>query len=107
YWELSEEGFRVFSSPLEIVGDHVDARVQFEVDKRQEPSGAAVADLALNVGIKRLEVASRSLYLPAIADLQLTMDWLDQALLGGEVQDSGLIYRGSVLPQPPPNSQST
>lgn len=107
YWELADGGFRVYSSPLAASNGHVDARVQFEIDNRRESDGEPVTDLGLNLGIRQMDAAYHSRYLPLLPELGPTLEWLEQALLGGEIRDSGLIFRGSVLSDPPPGSQST
>lgn len=93
---------RLQSSVIIAESDAVDAHAQFASYLRRYPDGRRESELDLYVGASRLDGQQKSLYLPDgpnIADgLRNTMQWLDEAVLAGEVTNAGILYRGSTLP---------
>lgn len=80
----------------------VDGRVQFTsiIDRPNE--GETRGELELLVGALRLDAAGRADFLPDAPrvneGLANTMQWLNSAILGGVLMDSGAVYRGSTQP---------
>lgn len=80
----------------------LDGRSRFSSMVRRRPDGRREAWLDLLVGIERLDASRKSLYLPDGPDveprLRRGMEYLEEAVLGGEIRGSGLVFRGSTLP---------
>lgn len=93
------------SSVIIAESDAVDAHAQFATYLRRYPDGRRESDLDLYVGASRLDGEQKYLYLPDgpnVADgLRNSMEWLDAAVLGGDVSNAGIIYRGSTIPGAP------
>lgn len=93
------------SSVIVAESDAVDAHVQFASYFRRYPDGRRESELDLYVGASRLDGLQKGLYLPdgpKVADsLRNSMEWLDEAVLAGDVTKAGIIYRGSTLPGAP------
>lgn len=89
----------LFSNVIVAESEAVDGRVQFNSRIRDFPDGEREAELELLVGIERVDAAQKSLYLPdgsnITGNLRESMKWLDRAIIGGEVYNSGVIFRGS------------
>jgi uncharacterized protein (TIGR02099 family) len=79
----------------------VDGHAQFSSTVHRFPNGEREAFLELLVGAERVNAEQKALYLPNgpnIEDnLRQSMQWVDNAVLGGEVYDSGVLFRGSTL----------
>jgi uncharacterized protein (TIGR02099 family) len=90
------------SSVIVAESDAVDAHAQFASHLRLYPDGRRESELDLYVGASRLDGEQKYLYLPDgpnVADgLRSSMQWLDKAVLAGDVTSAGIIYRGSTLP---------
>jgi len=88
----------------------VDGRVQFASSLDRYADGRRAANLDLLVGALRVDAAAKAPYLPnapTVAEpLQNTMQWLNSAVLDGELHNSGVIFRGSTLPGSPPESKT-
>jgi len=93
---------RLRSSVIVAESDAVDAHAQFASYLRRYPDGLRESELDLYVGASRLDGQQKNLYLPdgpnITDDLRNTMQWLDEAVLAGDVTNAGIIYRGSTLP---------
>jgi len=93
---------RLKSNAVVAQTDVVEGRVQFTsiIDRPNE--GEPRADLELLVGALRFDAAGRAAYLPDAPQVSESlvniMQWLDGAILGGVLTDSGAVYRGSTLP---------
>jgi uncharacterized protein (TIGR02099 family) len=85
-------------------------RAQFSLLTKNSKDEEPVADLELMVGITRGDVSQKAIYLPtspAVKDgLRNLMTWLDEAILDGTALNSGLIFRGSVLPTSDPSTRT-
>ncbi|MFT6093649.1 MAG: hypothetical protein ACJA2Q_001549, partial [Pseudohongiellaceae bacterium] len=96
---------RLHSSVIVSESDAVDAHAQFASYLRRFPDGRRESELDLYVGASRLDGQQKNLYLPDgpnVADgLRNTMQWIDKALIAGDVTSAGIIYRGSTLPDAP------
>lgn len=97
------DGQRVQLVSSIIVADSAaaDGRVQFASMIHQHANGEREADFELLVGAQRVDATRKALFLPngpnIAPALRSNMAWLDSAVLGGSVFDSGVIYRGSTL----------
>jgi uncharacterized protein YhdP len=80
----------------------VDGRAVFTSTIHRPLDGEVSSDFELLVGVRRVDAAQKALYLPdgprVAGGLRNTMEWLDRAIIGGDVYDSGVVYRGSTLP---------
>ena len=60
------------------------------------------AEIELMVGATRADAASKYLYLPdgpnIKQNVRSTMDYLNEAILQGDITRAGILYRGSTLP---------
>ncbi|MDA1370208.1 MAG: DUF3971 domain-containing protein [Proteobacteria bacterium] len=79
----------------------VDGRAQFTSTMHSLPNGEREGSMELLVGAHRVDAEQVSLYLPDgsnIAEsLRASMQWLDSAIIDGDVYDSGVIFRGSTV----------
>lgn len=93
---------RLQSSVIVAESDAVDAHAQFASYLRRYPDGRRESELDLYVGASRLDGQQKKLYLPDgpnVGDgLRNSMQWLDEAVLAGDVTNAGIVYRGSTLP---------
>jgi uncharacterized protein (TIGR02099 family) len=109
-WTVGDDGFRVGSTAIDVrndtVGTGLDGSVRFDLYSTRDASGAPVSELSLLVGMRSMDVALRSAYLPKLPRVQPTMDWLQAALQGGRIRDSGFLLRTSTIPNGPPGSST-
>lgn len=93
------------SSVIVAESDAVDAHAQFASYLRRYPDGSREAELDLYVGTTRMDGQQKYLYLPDgpnVSDsLRSSMEWVDNAVLSGDVDNAGIIYRGSTIPGAP------
>lgn len=98
------------SSVVQAESGIVDGRVQFASSINRYDDGRREANLDLLVGALRVDASQKAPYLPnapTIANsLRQTMQWLEGAVLDGELHNSGVIYRGSTLPNSPPATKT-
>ncbi|MCP5358429.1 MAG: TIGR02099 family protein [Pseudomonadales bacterium] len=97
---------KLSSSVIVAESDVATGRAQFSLLNRRSGDEGDAADLELMVGLSEGDVSHKSLYLPraeGVKDgLRELMNWLDRAIQGGRATNSGLIYRGSVMPDADP-----
>ena len=90
---------KLLSSMIVAESEAVDGRTQFSSRVHRYPDGEREAFLDLLVGAERVNAEYKSLYLPDGPNIQDTlrqsMEWLDRAILSGEVRDSGVLFRDS------------
>lgn len=88
----------------------VDGHVQFRSILDQPPVGDRESELDLIIGASRFDAEYKSLYLPdgpGIApNLRATMEYLESAIIDGEVFDSAVIFRGNTKPGSEPASKT-
>ena len=93
---------RLKSNAVVAQTDIVEGRVQFTSIINRPNEGEPRADLELLIGALRFDAAGRTAYLPDAPQVNEKlvdiMQWLDNALLGGMLKNSGAVYRGSTLP---------
>ena len=101
---------RLKSNVIVAETDVVDGRVQFTSIIDRPNDGEPRAELELLVGALQLDAAGRADFLPDAPQvnegLANTMQWLNSAILGGVLMDSGVVYRGSTLPNAPASTKT-
>jgi uncharacterized protein YhdP len=101
---------RLKSNAIVAETDFVDGRVQFTSIIDRPNDGEPRAELELLVGALKLDAAGRADFLPDAPQvnegLANTMQWLNSAILGGVLMDSGAVYRGSMLPNAPASTKT-
>ena len=89
------------SGTLVANSDAVDGRAVFTSTMHRPLDGEVSSDFELLVGVRRVDAAQKALYLldgPRVeGGMRTTMEWLNRAIIGGDVYDSGVVYRGSTL----------
>ncbi len=93
YWSV-DDVVKVHSEITDIRNEQIQGRVQFELNNKQNAEGIWDTDLTLLIGILDFDASYKSLYLPTLSAVEVTMDWLDAAILDGNVHNSGFIFRG-------------
>jgi uncharacterized protein (TIGR02099 family) len=101
--DLSEgQHIKLVSSVIIAQSDAVNGRVQFTSTLNRPSEGERSAELELLVGALEIDADQGAAYLPdgpGLDDgLRNTMEWLKGAILGGQISNSGALYRGSTLP---------
>jgi uncharacterized protein (TIGR02099 family) len=109
--DLSDgQEIRLVSSVVVAESEAVDANVKFASYLRRYPDGRRESELDLFVGASRMNAARKALYLPdgpSVDDaLRRSMNWVDEAVLGGDITSAGVLYRGSTVPGAPPTSKT-
>lgn len=94
-WELGAGSVRVSSSPIRVSSADLAGQVQFSLHNSGIGTDDFRSDLALAVGMDWMNVAIHADYLPALERTADTMQWLDTALQGGRIVDSGFLLRSS------------
>ncbi len=105
-WEIGDDSFRVGSSAIDVRNSGLDGRVQFDLYSSHDAAGQRVSEFTLLVGMRSMDVAQRSTLLPTLARLRPTMDWLQAALQGGRIHDSGFLLRTSTVANAPLGSDT-
>jgi uncharacterized protein (TIGR02099 family) len=105
-WQYEDTDFRINSTAIEVANSGLKGHVQFDLNSSRDLRGERQSELTLLVGMETMDVALRSAYLPITPRLRDTMQWLDGALQGGQVRDSGFVLRTSTLPTAPPESNT-
>lgn len=89
------------SSLIVAESDAVNGRAKFNSTVHRYPDGERTAELELLVGAYTVDANQKELYLPdgpnVSQNLRNSMEFLDQGIIGGDISDSGIIYRGSTL----------
>lgn len=79
----------------------VDGRVQFTSNLRRFLDGGRDAHLELLVGAARMDATQKTLYLPDGAnvqpDLRSTMEFLERAIIDGDLENSAVLFRGATV----------
>ena len=93
------------SNPVVARSASMDGRVQFASSLNRHADGRRDSNLDLLVGVLEADGSLIAPYLPnapkVAPALKQTMEWLNGAVLGGSVRNSGVIYRGSTVPGAP------
>ena len=98
------------TGPTIAESEVLDGRIQFSSTVHNFPDGRREAELELLAGARRVDAEFKSLYLPdgqnVQGGLRASMEWLDTAILDGDVYDSGLVFRGNSLAGSPPETKT-
>jgi uncharacterized protein (TIGR02099 family) len=82
--------------------DAVDGHVQFRSMVKRPNSGERDAELDLFVGVSRFDASQKSLYLPdgpqVQPNLRNSMEFLERAIIDGNISSAGVVFRGKTLP---------
>ncbi|PCJ26235.1 MAG: hypothetical protein COA96_05700 [SAR86 cluster bacterium] len=96
------QDLKLVSNVIAAESDAVSGRVQFTATINKPVDGEPKAELELLVGALRFDGEQKSQYLPdgpnIDAGLRSSMEWIDRAVLDGQVLNSGVLYRGSTIP---------
>jgi uncharacterized protein (TIGR02099 family) len=82
-------------------------RAQFDLHIDYDDAGDMHPELSLLVGILDADASVADSYYPRLNAMSGVTTWLDGALLGGRVTNSGLIYRGYAGGKPKPAAART
>jgi uncharacterized protein (TIGR02099 family) len=92
---------KLVSSRIVAESEAVDGNAQFTSITQRFPDGSRDASLDLVVGAERVDAAQKTLYLPdgpnINQSLRNTMQFLEQAIVDGDIYSSGILYRGSTV----------
>ncbi len=98
------------SSVVVAESEAVDANVKFASYLRRYPDGRRESELELFVGSSRMDASRKSLYLPDGTNvddaLRSSMNWVNAAVLGGDIASAGVLYRGSTVQGAPASSKT-
>jgi uncharacterized protein (TIGR02099 family) len=101
---------RLVSSVIVAENDMLKGHARFATDFRKTSETDRTATLELMVGLADADISRKSVYLPrgprVRENLRNAMNWIDGAIVGGRAFNSGLIYRGSMLPGAAPQSRT-
>lgn len=101
---------RLASSVIVAENDMLKGHARFATDFRKTSDTDRAATLELMVGLAEADISRKAVYLPRgpkVRDnLRNVMNWIDGAIVGGRAFNSGLIYRGSMLPGAAPESRT-
>tara|TARA_Y100001970_G_scaffold83540_1_gene105617 strand:- start:1659 stop:5720 length:4062 start_codon:yes stop_codon:yes gene_type:complete len=90
------------SSVIFVESEAIDGQVIFSLKDHREAGAERDAEIELMAGATRADAASKYLYLPdgpnIKQNIRSTMDYLNEAILQGDVTRAGILYRGSTLP---------
>ena len=90
------------SSVIFVESEAIDGQVIFSLKDHREAGAERDAEIELIVGATRADAASKYLYLPdgpnIKQNVRSTMDYLNEAILQGDIIRAGILYRGSTLP---------
>lgn len=103
-WLVEDGTVRVNSSIIDVRNDYIHGHVQFDLFNRPDSAGDMQSELTLLIGVLEMDAAFKSLLLPEMDRIRTTMDWLDAALLAGDISNSGFVSRTSTRGNAPANS---
>ncbi len=104
HWLFEDDQLRVNSSVIDVSNDFMHGHVQFDLWNRRDSNDQLQSELILLIGILEMDASYKSLYLPTLENVRTTMDWLDDALLAGDITNSGFVSRTSTIRGAPENS---
>lgn len=92
---------QLLSSIVVAQSPAVDGRVKFSSVVHRHEDGNRDADLELLVGAERVDAEYKALFLPdgssVSPNLRNSMEFLERAILDGDIRDSGVLFRGSTI----------
>ena len=104
HWLIEDGQLRVNSSIIDVSNDFMHGHIQFDLWNHRDSNDQPRSELILLIGILQMDASYKSLYLPTLENVRTTMDWLDDALLAGDISNSGFVSRTSTIPGAPANS---
>lgn len=104
HWQVGDGFLRVNSGVIDVSNDFIHGHVQFDLYNHLDSRGERESELTLLIGLMDMDASYKSLYLPTLEKLRGTMDWLDAALQGGNITNSGFAARFSTLRDAPVES---
>ncbi len=104
HWSLLNDMIQVNSSVIDVSNESTHGRVQFDLLNYRDAAGEPTTELTLLIGVLEMAASNKSLYLPTLPNIKGTIDWLDEALLGGEIRNSGFVSRTLISRNPVANS---
>lgn len=104
------ERTKLVSSNVVARSDAVDANVRFSSTVHRYPSGEREANLELMVGASQVDAEQKSLYLPdgpqVQPNLRNSMEFLERAIIDGDISDSAVLFRGNSLSGAPTETKT-
>tara|TARA_R110000824_G_scaffold318073_2_gene505289 strand:+ start:30969 stop:35006 length:4038 start_codon:yes stop_codon:yes gene_type:complete len=94
HWAVDNGSVRVYSDTIDARNDAIHGRVKFEINNQQDAEEAWDSNLNLLVGVLDFDASYKSRYLPTLNNIRGTMDYLDKAVISGNISNSGFIFRG-------------
>ncbi len=95
------ERTKLVSNTVVAESEAVDARLRFTSLVHRFPDGNREASLELMVGASRVDAEEKSLYLPdgpqVQANLRNSMEFLERAIVDGDIRDSAVLFRGNTI----------
>ncbi|MEE4658936.1 MAG: DUF3971 domain-containing protein, partial [Halieaceae bacterium] len=97
-WDIDNEAFRLRSGPFKAVAEEGDICGLFslKIPRVEMPAGA---EMDLLVSIRNSETRFRDKYLTYKLNPDL-LDWLEDGVDAGHIQEAGFIYRGALIERP-------
>jgi uncharacterized protein (TIGR02099 family) len=99
-WRASPDHVQVQSALIRVANAQLQGQVSFAVENTRDQAGHWLSDFMLQVGVEKMQVETVPAYLPTLSRMRVTNAWLQAALQGGEVVDSGFVLHqlsGSAL----------
>jgi uncharacterized protein (TIGR02099 family) len=104
HWRLQDDIIHVNSSVIDVSNESIHGHVQFDLYTHRDSKGLMQTELTLLIGVLDLDVSYKSFLLPNMENIQSTLDWVDEALLSGNITNSGFVSRTSIGSNAPLNS---
>jgi uncharacterized protein (TIGR02099 family) len=98
FWKVNESGLQVSSDNIRLVDGETVANGAFLLDRpnsdqHRDPS------IFLDIGLMNAPAEQKNKYLPYFLDKAL-LQWLDDAILDGQINEAGFAYRGLLKSDP-------
>lgn len=88
-WRIDENSVLLTSSPLQLLRPEFSARGRFSIDLPFDPQEQAYLDLM--IGLDGAKASAATLLVPDLVTDPLLLVWMEQALIGGAVEQAGLV----------------
>ncbi|MBV1914194.1 MAG: hypothetical protein KUG72_02345 [Pseudomonadales bacterium] len=102
-WSIEEWGVLVRSGLLRLDGEHVSASGKIQI---QIPYGKQEPELSVLVGLYKGTLDVRAEYLSNHPQVGSLMDWLDNNLTSGSIEEGAVLYQGSIQKRATKDSQN-
>ncbi len=105
-WQKLQQQWWVHAAPLLLATNHGQIRSSAQLWFNSQSEDISPY-LLLQANMKQADIGQKSRYLPvSIMDEEL-VQWLDQAVVGGKIQEGGIVFRGRVMQFPFARHQGT